>query len=146
MDGCLIDRVKVCKFLGVQIDERLNWKCHINYVLTKLAKTLGMMYHARKYVNGKTLEIIYNSLFLPYLDYCAEIWGNTYNTNLQKIITCQKKATRLIGRVGRSEHTESLFDKLKILKFCDLVKLKTLSVMHAAFNYRLPETTKNILI
>ena len=41
MDKSLISRVKVTKFLGVNIDEKLTWKDHISVVKSKLSKTIG---------------------------------------------------------------------------------------------------------
>ena len=40
MKDCLINRVQVTKFLGVMIDEALNWKSHILYIKSKLSKIL----------------------------------------------------------------------------------------------------------
>ena len=36
------------------------------------------------------LKLLYNSLFLPHIMYCLEIWGNNFNNNLQCISTLQK--------------------------------------------------------
>ena len=41
-----ISRVKVTKFLGVNIDENSTWKGHISVVKSKLSKTIGIMYRA----------------------------------------------------------------------------------------------------
>ena len=37
-----IEKVGACKFVGLIVDEKLNWKHHINYVQTKLSKTKGI--------------------------------------------------------------------------------------------------------
>ena len=42
-----IDRVFSCKFLGVVIDSKLNWKEHISRVITKLLKCNGILYKAK---------------------------------------------------------------------------------------------------
>ena len=48
--------------------------------------------------------------------------GVTYKTNLQKIITSQKRAIRIITFFGINDHSSPLFKKLNILKFVDLVQ------------------------
>ena len=130
----IIEKASVSKFLGVYLDDQLNWKYHINHVIAKLSKTLGIMHNMRNLLNENTLRTIYCSLFLPYLNYCSEVWGNTYQTNLLRIITLQKKALRIICNVGRLDHTNNLFKRLNLLKFMDLIKYKTTIVMHQIFN------------
>lgn len=87
-----IERVYVIKFLGINIDDKLNWKVHINILKTKISKRIAILCKIKTSVNKNTLYILYNSLILPYLSYCVEIWGNTYKTNIQPIFLLQKKA------------------------------------------------------
>ena len=42
-----IEREKAIKFLGVMIDENLNWKCHTDILLNKISKNVGILYKAR---------------------------------------------------------------------------------------------------
>ena len=44
IDGNNIDRVYFTKFLGMYIDSRLNFKCHVNYLINKLNSVRGMAY------------------------------------------------------------------------------------------------------
>ena len=74
MNNSIITRVRATKFLGVIIDEKLTWKDHISFVRSKLAKTVGILYRVIHLLNRSALFILYCSLFLPYLTYCAEIW------------------------------------------------------------------------
>ena len=86
MNNSIITRVCATKFLGVIIDDKLTWKDHIkklSLVRSKLSKTVGILYRIRHLLNRSALFILYCSLFLPYLTYCAEIWGNTYKSNTQ---------------------------------------------------------------
>ena len=94
MNNSIITRVRATKFLGVIIDEKLTWKDHISLVRSKLSKTVGILYRIRHLLNRSALFILYCSLFLPYLTYCAEIWGNTYKSNTQCIFLLQKKIVR----------------------------------------------------
>ena len=41
-----INRVHVTKFLGIYIDDKLNWKYHINTVRSKLSKVAAIIYRA----------------------------------------------------------------------------------------------------
>ena len=52
-----IGYVKFTKFLGVIIDEQLNWLNHISYVKNKISKGFGIILRARKFFPKKTSGI-----------------------------------------------------------------------------------------
>ena len=144
MDKSPISRVKVTKFLGVNIDEQLTWKDHISVVKSKLSKTIGIIYRASNFFNQSSLFTLYCSLFLPYMTYCLEIWGNTYKSNTLCIFIAQKKVLRIVMGANRYDHTNDIFFNLRILKFYDLVKLRTSVIMYQARNNTLPLSIQRI--
>ena len=139
INGVCLERVRVAKFLGVLIDEHLNWKPHIARVQSKLSKTTAILYKCSQIIDSCSMRILYCSIFLPYIHYCSEIWGNTYHSNINRIIIIQKRAIRLLFCAGRLDHTTPLFQRANILKFTDLVKLKTAVFMYKAYHCMLPE-------
>ena len=134
-----IERVYVTKFLGVMIDEDLNWKNHISYVKTKVSKNVAVLYKARRYFNVNAMRMLYCSLVLPYLLYCLEVWGNNYKTNLISLYVLQKKAVRLISGASRLDHTNSIFINFSLIKLFDLIDLNNLLVMYRAYSCSLPD-------
>ena len=86
----------------------LTWKDHIS----KLSKTVGILYRIRHLLNRSALFILHCSLFLPYLTYCAEIWGNTYKSNTQCIFLLQKKIVRIVYGANVLEITPMLFFRI----------------------------------
>ena len=83
-------------------------------------------------LDQKSLRILYCSLVLPYLNYCTEVWGNTYKTSLHSLTILQKKAIRIIHNVRYLDHTNPLFIRSKLLKFTDLVEFQTTQIMFKA--------------
>ena len=134
-----INRVHVTKFLGIYIYDKLNWKYHINTVRSKLSKVAAIIYRASCLINQDGIYMLY-CLFLPYINYCSEIWGNTYATNVECITVLQKRVVRLICGARRLDHTTPLFKQLGILKFVDLVKFKTSIIMFKAYHNVLPDS------
>ena len=57
----VIERQEFIKFLGVLLDENLNWKEHIKYTENKKAKNLGLLYKARPCFTSSLL-LIYTKL------------------------------------------------------------------------------------
>ena len=121
LNNILIDRVKYTKFLGVIIDEKLNWTHHISYIKNKISKGFGIILRARKFFTKSTLLKLYNSFVLPYLIYCVEIWGNASEIHILPIITLQKKIVRALTFSPYLAHTKNIFIRLKILPFKKLV-------------------------
>ena len=63
------------KYLGIKIDENLNWKHHINEVSTKLIRANAILFKIRNYVNPKILRSIYFAIFESHLNYSFIVWA-----------------------------------------------------------------------
>ena len=104
IDGHPISEVWETKFLEVIIENNLTWSAHIQYTGRNISKGIGVMAKARKVFEQNTLLSFYNSLILPYLNYCIHVWGKAYNTHLNHLITMQNKAVRLIAGATCTQH------------------------------------------
>ena len=91
IDNEIISETKSSKFLGVHIDNKLNWKMHIDYVSGKIARGIGILIKARKVLSNECMTNLYYAFIYPYLIYCNHIWGNTYKSTLSKLQILQKK-------------------------------------------------------
>ena len=81
----VIERQEFIKFLGVLLDENLNWKEHIKYTENKIAKNLGLLYKARPFLERNILLVLYYSYIQTYINYANIAWGSTCRTNLKKL-------------------------------------------------------------
>ena len=81
-----ISRVSYTPFLGVVTDDKLNWKSHILSIRSKLSICCAIMHRASSLINKYGKHILYYSLFMPYIMYCAEVWGNKYATNIYCLV------------------------------------------------------------
>ena len=144
VDGIEVSRVKSTKFLGVYIDEKLNWSVHVNDICKKISKNNGVLYKVKHILQSEYLYTLYCSLVLPYLNYACEIWGNNYESRLHNVIILQKKAIRIVAKAGYIDHTSPLFKRFNCLKFVDIVKLNTLLIVYKARNNILPYNIQNM--
>ncbi len=87
INNVAIEQVKKFCFLGLIINDSLNWKDHINEISNKIAKTVGVMNRMKNSVPTKALKLIYSSLILSRLHYCNLVWGHKPG----RLITLQKK-------------------------------------------------------
>ena len=80
-----IKRTFSIKFLEVMLDENVTWKDHIHTIEKKIAKNLGLLYHAKHLLNQEPLKIIYFPYIHSYLNYFNNAWASTYYTKLKTI-------------------------------------------------------------
>ena len=88
----------------------------------KTSKVIGVMCKSRQYLPSNTLKTLYNSLFLPYINYCNIIWASTYDSHLEPLFLLQKKTIRIITFSPPQTHTKPLFHKLNILPIHSIFK------------------------
>jgi len=60
-DKISLETVKTIKYLGVFLDENLNWSRHIAQVKIKLSAVIGVLYRLKNYVSKDILKIVYYS-------------------------------------------------------------------------------------
>lgn len=146
IDGVQIETVNENAFLGVIIDSNISWKAHIRLIKTKISKSISIINRVKFYLDKNALRSLYCTMVLPYFMYCVEIWGNTYQCTIDPLVKLQKRAVRIIHKVGFRDHTHNLFINSRLLKFNDLVKYSTVIVFYKAFNKTLPSNLQQLFI
>ena len=111
------------KYLGVFIDENLNWEKHINEISTKLIKGNAMLSKFRHFVNKDILLSVYYGIFHSHLAYLCLVWGQA-KFSLNRITLLQKRAIKILHSAAYRDHTSPLFHRSKVLKFVDIVSLE----------------------
>jgi hypothetical protein len=139
-----IKRKTKIKFLGMTIDDKLDWTDHVRHVRNKISSGIYAINKVKHFMNRKHLLTLYYSLIYPYLDYGISLWGSTCQTNKRKVFVMQKKAVRIISGAKYNDHTDPLFTKLKILKLEDIHELQIAKYMYALNNGMLPKALINM--
>ena len=140
-DDTPLQRVKSIKFLGVYIDESLNWSTHLAHVAKKLANVNGVLYQIRKTVPRILLVSIFNALIQSHLSYGISVWGCGGDTaKLQKLFVAQKKAIRTVFGVRRIKkhlvgNTKSTFNENNTLTVHNLYVKSVLSETYPIMYY-----------
>ena len=139
-----IEQAKTTTFLGVIIDEHLTWSHHLDMIHKKIMKSTAIISKSRHYINMNARKLLYYALVYPYLIYCNLIWGNTYKTRIQKLVSIQKKIMRLITFNSYFEHTEPIFRDLEILSI-EQINCYLTSIFMFRYNHseNLPEIFNN---
>ena len=138
IDNTSLAIVHHTSFLGVLIDDKLNWAHHIIYISSKISRSIGILYRASKLLNTNTLRTLYQCLVHPYLDYCLLVWGKAPVIYTNRLFILQKRALRVITGSPYLAHTSILFPTQKILKLSDLFQLRLSLFSYKLYTFRLP--------
>jgi len=119
--GEVVEEVEDYKYLGVVIDNRLDWKSNTEAVYKKGMSRLYFLRKLRSFnVCSKMLEIFYQSVVSSALFFAAVCWGSSLrasDTNrLDKII---KKAGSVVGH--RLESFESVAERRTLNKLLSIM-------------------------
>ena len=98
------------KYLGIYLDQYLDWSPHANHLSDKLIKTNAMLCKLCHYVNEATIKSIYYVVFHSHLSYVCTAWGQNLNPK-HRISLLQKKAIRITSFSHYDAHVLPIFVK-----------------------------------
>ena len=140
LNNYAIERVYAFNFLGILIDEHLNWNAHTQKISNKISRSLGVMCRLKIILPTHILRILYNSLVLPHLQYAILTRGVKTN-RLSKL---QKRAVRIITASKYNSHTEPLFKQLNLMTLNDIFMSNALKFYYKYENGSLPQYFNNM--
>ena len=127
------------KFLGVILAANLKWSKHIEIVLNKISKSIGILSKVRYLVPSNLTRMLYLSLVEPYLNYCNLVRASSSNTViLNKILNIQKRFCRLMTFSNYLAHSKPLFIQLFILPIYEIYKYNLAIYMFRIINRLIP--------
>ena len=137
-DNTPINKVSSTKFLGIEIDDELNWKTQIDKIKSKISSAIGIIGRIRYKINTATALLLYDTLILPHLYYCNIIWASNYKSNLHKIFILQKRALRVCCYAGKKASSSVLFKSYKKLTVYNIFKFQCANFVFAALHNLVP--------
>ena len=91
-----LEVVQKTKYLGVQIDNSLDWKEHIKVTSSKVSKAVGFLRHAKHFLPEETLKTLYTGIIEPHFLYCCLVWGCSGVTEINQLQKLQSRAARIV--------------------------------------------------
>ena len=86
-----IKRVRVIKFLGVNIDDKLRWEPHTKYLNSKLKSEIGKLNLMKHVIPSELYKNVYLTLFESHFSYGITSWGEISRNLLQPLFITQIK-------------------------------------------------------
>jgi len=95
--GGVVARVDSSKFLGIYIDDKLNFKLHVDYICRKLSRTIGVMNRVSNLICPEVKIKMYFSLIFSVVSYGVSVWGKSGVVNASRVDRLMSKAHRVVN-------------------------------------------------
>ena len=92
----ILQEVSDAKYLGIQIDNKLNWNKHISTVAARGQSKLALLNRNLKGCPKKLRDTAYISLIRPALEYNCSVWHPHKKSNKDKIEKVQRRSSSSI--------------------------------------------------
>jgi len=118
------------EYFGLWIDDKLNWKIHIHYIYSKLAKFVGIFYKLSHKLFPDCLKMLYFSFVHPHILDGVEIYATTYTSYPDKLLKLNNKLLRILQQKGDYCRNIELYVNYNILSITELHCFQILCIVH----------------
>jgi hypothetical protein len=118
-----LETVNTCSLLGLNIDEHISWKVHIDKISIKLSRFCYALRQILINTNLKTAVCAYHAFAQSWLQYGIMLWGSSVNA--KDLFLLQKRCVRVLSNIRNEESCRPHFCRLKILTLTSLYILET---------------------
>lgn len=95
INGITIESVKEVRDLGVIMDDKLNFRSHIDSIVNKSARLLGFLKRSTKgFKLVRTKIVLYNALVRSHLEFASVVWSPHYAVHSQRVESIQRAFTK----------------------------------------------------
>ena len=101
----VVNRVGFVKYLGVLLDQHLDFSNHVDTLIKKAASKLQFLYRNRRFLNNYTRKLLCQSLVFSSIEYCASAWYPGLLSSLcGSMDVLQRKCARFTLNLGPMSH------------------------------------------
>ena len=101
--GTALETKTIMTYLGVDIDNKLNWTAHCSKVKKKAAQSLGIVQRTLHAAPKACKVTAYTALVRPKLEYATSAWSPQTTGKIKKLESIQRKAARFVCKDYRRE-------------------------------------------
>jgi hypothetical protein len=91
----LLEATNTVKYLGIYIDQNLNWIHHINSLSSRISKLIFIFKNIRHVCDPQLIKSVYFALCQSIITYGIEAWGGAKKSHLIKIERAQRAIVKV---------------------------------------------------
>ena len=113
LNNVQVERVSSQKYLGILLNEKLNFKQHIDIAISKVNKGISVIKKLRHNLSRKSLITVYKALLTPLIEYDDIIYEQPQNESFcEKIEPVQYKAALAITGAIQGSSRDKIYQGL----------------------------------
>lgn len=109
LNGVNLENVNQIKYLGLILDQNINWNAHIDHLRSKIIPFIGAFYKCKNFLSNTSKYKIYNAYILSNLRYLIPVWGTCCKTNFHKVEILQTKVLKILFNLDYFIHANDIF-------------------------------------
>jgi hypothetical protein len=130
---------KSVKYLGIILDNKLNYTEHVNSISQKAIIKLINLYpilHRNSFITQENKLLLYKAVIRPNITYACPVWSYISKTKYNKLQILQNKFLRLTGKFRAFTPIFKMHDLLKIEYIFEHIKKLSLKYFNRLENHR----------
>lgn len=127
-----LTRISSIKYLGVFLDESLNWYNHIQSVTGRVRKLIFIFKKLRNSADLNILNTVYTALCASILTYCIPVWGGAFKTSFINLERAQRVVLKIMHKKPFRYPTSQLYAEAGVLTVRQMYILRTTLCQHAS--------------
>ena len=140
-----VSKIKHTKYLGIVVDQFLNWEEHICALIKKISKGIGILRYGKRHLPLTTVQSMYRSIAEPHFRFFCSVWGVCSATALDKLQKLQNHAARIATNSPYDAPSQPLLEKLGWQPIKELINIKTVMMVYRSMNNEAPSYLTNLL-
>lgn len=143
INNSIIKRETEMKYLGIIIDDRLDFKANVNYVCKKMGTKINLICRLKNKLNKEQKIYLYKILIEPYINYCSTVLFLSSNDDIERMQKLQNKFMRNVLKMNKHTNKDVMLKKLNLLSIKQKIYFNTLLSIHKIINNQWPSYLSN---
>ena len=140
-----IANVQSHKHIGLWISNNFKWDIHINSLVDKCSRRLGILKTLKYKLNRKALETIFTLYIRPIVEYADIIWSGAPQHLLSKLDYITNEAMRIVTGAPARSSISALYNETGWLSLSKRREIHVLKMMFKVANNLCPSYLSNIV-
>ena len=112
LNGQRLERVEGYNYLGVSIDEKLDFDKFLREKYSKLHSRVHQLGHMRKYIGSNTANVIYKQMILSLSDYADVMVKSGPRYDITRLDNLHERAIKIIDN---KQHPRATLENLRVI-------------------------------
>lgn len=131
--GSTINKVDEITYLGLKINNKLNWVSHIDYLKNKIIPLVGALKRLKYHLPRKALIQIYFAHIYSRFNYLPVIWSYAPKYKIHQIKVLQNKTMKILMNKPTLTSSHLLYNK-HFLSLENIIKYNKILIIHKIKN------------